>query len=58
MDSGKPVVWFPKACYAINGTVAIPATVREVAFLWSSVYRTDPTAAHQPDPETGRRAHD
>jgi hypothetical protein len=43
MNSGKPVVWFPKACYVINGTVAIPATVREVAFLWSSVYRTDPT---------------
>lgn len=43
MDSGKPVVWFPKACYAINGTVNIPATVREVALLWSSVYRTDPT---------------
>jgi hypothetical protein len=43
MNSGKPVVWFPKACYAINGSVAIPATVREVAFLWSTVYRTDPT---------------
>ena len=53
MNSGKPVVWFPKACYAINGTVAIPATVREVAFLWSSVYRTDPA---QPTNLTMRQA--
>ena len=53
MNSGKPVVWFPKACYVINGTVAIPATVREVAFLWSSVYRTDPT---QPTNLTARQA--
>ena len=55
MNSGKPVVWFPKACYAINGTVAIPATVREVAFLWSSVYRTDPA---QPTNLTARQAGD
>jgi len=53
MNSGKPVVWFPKACYAINGTVAIPATVREVDFLWASVYRTDPD---QPTNLTQREA--
>ncbi len=53
MNSGKPVVWFPKACYVINGSVAIPATVREVAFLWSTVYRTDPT---QSTNLTGRQA--
>jgi hypothetical protein len=53
MNSGKPVVWFPKACYAINGSVAIPATVREVDFLWSSVYRTDPD---QPTNLTQRQA--
>ena len=53
MNSGKPVVWFPKACYVINGTVAIPATVREVAFLWSSVYRTDP---NQPTNLTAQQA--
>jgi hypothetical protein len=53
MNSGKPVVWFPKACYVINGTVAIPATVREVAFLWSSVYRTDPA---QPTNLTAQQA--
>jgi hypothetical protein len=40
MNSGKPVVWFPKAAYVINGTVAIPRTVREVAFLHASVYRS------------------
>ena len=40
MNSGKPVVWFPKAAYVINGTVAIPRTVREIAFLHASVYRT------------------
>ena len=40
VNSGKPVVWFPKATYVINGTVDIPATVREMAFLWASVYRT------------------
>jgi hypothetical protein len=40
MNSGKRVVWFPKAAYVINGTVAIPRTVREVAFLHASVYRS------------------
>ena len=42
MNSGKPVVYFPKANYVINGTVAIPATVREVSFLWASVHRSEP----------------
>jgi hypothetical protein len=40
MKSGKPVVYFPKGSYVVNGTVDIPATVREVAFLWASVYRS------------------
>jgi hypothetical protein len=40
MDAGKPVVYFPKANYVINGTVDIPATVREVACLFGAVYRS------------------
>jgi pectate lyase-like protein len=46
MKSGKPVVFFPKASYVINGTVDIPATVREVSFLWASIYRSE---ANEPD---------
>ena len=42
MNSGKPVVYFSKSNYAIFGTVNIPATVKVVDFMWSSVYRTDP----------------
>ncbi len=42
MNSGKPVVYFPKSNYAIFGTVNIPATVKIVDFMWASVYRTDP----------------
>ncbi len=40
MNSGKPVVFFPKGSYVINGTVDIPATVNEVSFLWASIYRS------------------
>jgi hypothetical protein len=42
MNSGKPVVWFPKAHYAINGSVDIPSSVREVNFLAAAIYRRDP----------------
>ncbi len=42
MNSGKPVVWFPKAQYAINGSVDIPSSVREVDFLWAAILRIDP----------------
>jgi len=40
MRSGKPVVYFPKANYVVNGTVDIPASVREVAWLFGGVHRT------------------
>ncbi|NBT13570.1 MAG: hypothetical protein EBS56_08325, partial [Planctomycetia bacterium] len=42
-DSGLPVVWFPRANYVVNGTVDIPATVRELCFLHASVYRSKAT---------------
>jgi hypothetical protein len=47
MDSGKPVVFFSRATYVVNGSVAIPASVREVNFLHGAVYRSDekPTTA-------------
>ena len=41
MDSGKPVVFFPRAAYVVNGSVAIPASVREVSFLHGAIYRSD-----------------
>lgn len=40
MNSGKPVVYFPKANYVVNGTVAIPASVREITCLFGSVHRS------------------
>jgi len=40
MNSGKPVICFPKGAYLINGTVDIPATVREVTWMFGSVYRS------------------
>ena len=40
MQSGRPVILFPKACYVVNGTVNIPASVREISFLWASVFRS------------------
>ena len=46
MASGKPVVYFPKANYVINGTVNIPATVREVSCMWAGIYRSE---ASEPD---------
>lgn len=44
MHSGKPVIWFPKAEYVINGTVHIPASVRMLQFFHSHVVRTVPSA--------------
>jgi hypothetical protein len=40
MDSGKPAVLFPKVAYAINGTVDVPATVRQITFLYGCAIRT------------------
>jgi hypothetical protein len=40
MVSGKPVVWFPRANYVVNGTVEIPATVREITALFGAIHRS------------------
>lgn len=40
MESGKPIVFLPGVAYVVNGTVTIPASVREICFLHGSVYRT------------------
>jgi hypothetical protein len=40
MDAGKPAVLFPKVAYVINGSVAIPASVRQVSFLYGCTLRT------------------
>ena len=40
MDSGKPAILFPKNVYIVNGTVAIPKTVRQVSFLYGCAIRT------------------
>jgi hypothetical protein len=40
MDSGKPAILFPKNVYVVNGTVAIPKTVRQVSFLYGCTIRT------------------
>jgi len=40
MKSGMPVVYFPKANYVVNGTVDIPASVREITWLFGGVHRT------------------
>ena len=40
MDSGKPVIWFPRANYVINGTVDIPASVREITMLFGVIHRS------------------
>jgi len=39
MRSGKPVVYFPKANYVVNGTVDIPASVKEITWLFGGVHR-------------------
>ena len=40
MASGKPAVLFPRNVYIVNGTVAIPRTVRQVSFLYGCTLRT------------------
>jgi hypothetical protein len=39
MNSGKPLVYFPRANYVVNGTVKIPASVREITALFGSIHR-------------------
>ena len=48
MDSGKPVVYFPQANYVVNGTVCIPASVREVSWLFGGVHRSVEAVADSP----------
>jgi hypothetical protein len=40
MASGKPVIYFPRANYVVNGTVDIPASVREVTALFGALHRS------------------
>ncbi len=40
MNSGKPVVVFTSANYVINGTVDIPASVREITFILAVIQRS------------------
>ncbi len=40
MNSGKPAILFARNVYLVNGTVAIPKTVRQVSFLYGCVIRT------------------
>ncbi|MEI8194370.1 MAG: glycosyl hydrolase family 28-related protein [Phycisphaerae bacterium] len=44
LNSGRPVVYFPKANYVVNGTVDIPATVREITWLFGSFHRSHAVA--------------
>ena len=48
MASGQPVVWFPRANYAVNGTVDIPASVREVTALFGAIHRSAAAAFDGP----------
>jgi hypothetical protein len=48
MNSGRPVVYFPRANYVVNGTVDLPATVREVTGLFGSVHRSVAAAPDGP----------
>lgn len=48
MDSGLPVVYFPKANYVVNGTVDIPAGVQEIVWLFGGVHRSVETVADSP----------
>ena len=43
MNSGKPVVAFTRTSYVINGTVDIPAGVREITFIFAAVQRSHAT---------------
>ena len=48
MNAGKPVVYFPKANYVINGTVNIPAGVQEITWLFGGVHRSIATEKDGP----------
>ncbi|TVS20928.1 MAG: twin-arginine translocation signal domain-containing protein [Planctomycetaceae bacterium] len=48
VDSGKPVICFPHASYVINGTVDIPASVREITMLFGVITRSQATAFDGP----------
>ena len=48
MQSGQPVIWFPKANYVINGTIDIPASVRELTCLFGAVHRSVATEKDGP----------
>ena len=48
MGSGKPVIYFPRVNYVINGTVDIPATVREVTACFGSIHRSASAAFDGP----------
>jgi len=48
VDSGKPVIWFPRANYVINGTVDIPASVREITMLFGVITRSKAAAFDGP----------
>ena len=56
MDSGKPVVYFPRANYVVNGTVDIPAGVREITALFGAIHRSE--AAEFDGPALFRVAED
>lgn len=40
MDSGKPAVIFPRVVYVINHTVRIPASVKQIAFVYGHTIKT------------------
>lgn len=40
MDSGKPAVIFPRVAYVINHTVRIPASVKQLTFLYGHTIKT------------------
>jgi hypothetical protein len=44
VNSGKPIIWFPKIEYVINGTVDLPASVQQLLFMHSHAVRTVPSA--------------
>jgi hypothetical protein len=48
VDSGKPVICFPRANYVINGTVDIPASVREITMLFGVITRSKAAAFDGP----------
>jgi len=49
-DSGKPVLYFPKAVYRLGEPVTLPATVRRVTAFYGSVNGTLMVAENRPEP--------